>query len=916
MPDWKNEVRAYLAAAKLSPERESDVAEELSQHLNDRYNELMAGGATAGQAQQSVLQELREGKLAAALSAVLRPAPPAIAPGSSEPGSRLAGLFRDFRYAVRVLRMNPGFATVAVLSLALGVGANTAIFQLLDAVRLRTLPVKDPQQIADVRVTQAPNGRTGEFRGRVPLLTTGLWKQIREHQQGFTDVAAWAGLSANFHEGGEAHFGDVLFASGNLFDVIGVPPLLGRVVQPSDDTPGCASPGAVVSYSYWQRELGGRPPLGQVIKLEGHPFEIMGVTPAYFFGLEVGHKFDVALPMCAEKIVYPNYSVLNNPQGWWLAGVGRLKPGWTLERATSQLEAISAGIFQATLPAVYDATDRKDYLAMKLGARPGGSGLSQVRSGYGSSLWILLVISGLVLLIACANLANLMLARASARQREMAVRLAMGASRGRLIRQLLAESFLIAFLGAASGVVLAQLLSKALVGFLATARSRIFIDLHLDWRVLAFTAGLAALTCLIFGLTPAIQASSTAPAEAMKAGGRGVTSGREKFGLRRGLVVLQVALSLVLIVGAFLFVRTLRNLTTLDAGFQQNHLLVADLDLTALNIPKANRIPFKRELRERMQSLPGVISVGETAVLPLSGSVWNGRILIDGKAHGEVNFNYISPDYFRTVGTPLLAGRDFNQNDTLTSPQVAIVTEAFARKFTSGANPVGSTFGVAQQEGKPDRLYQIVGLVKDSKYHDLREDFSPLAFFDQEQADDPDSEAQLVIHSNQSLEDLAAAVRRTTAEINPAIVLEFTVFRTMVRDGLVRERLMATLSGFFGGLAALLAMIGLYGVISYMVVRRRNEIGIRMALGADRRSILSLMMGEAATLLGIGLGAGVVLSLAATTAAKALLFGMKPSDPLTLLVATISLAVVAAVASFWPAQRAARLDPMVALRDE
>ncbi len=919
MPDWKNEVRTYLAAAKLGPELESDVAEELAQHLNDRYHELIAAGSTLDQAQQAVLQELREGKLAAALDAVLGPAIPAIPPGSSEAGSVVGGVARDLRYALRVLRMNPGFTVVAVLSLALGIGANTAIFQLLDAVRLRTLPVKDPEQIADIRVTHAPNGRTGSFRGRAPMLTTALWQQVRAHQQGFTDVAAWGSLRANFHQGGEAKYGDVLYASGNLFDLIGVPPLLGRVILPADDSPECNSAGAVVSYSYWQRELGGRSPLGEIVRVEGHPFEVIGVTPPYFFGLEVGHTFEVAVPLCAEKIISTQSPLLNNPQGWWLAAVGRLKSGWTLERATAQLEAISPAIFQTTLPAAYDATDRKDYLAMKLEARPGGAGVSELRRDYGSSLWVLQAISGLVLLIACANLANLMLARASARQREMAIRLAIGASRGRLIRQLLSESFLIACLGAASGVVLAQLLSKALVGFLATEHSRIFIDLQLDWNVLAFTAGLAIVTCLIFGLTPAIQASGIAPAEAMKAGGRGLTSGRESFGLQRGMVVSQVALSLVLIVGAFLFVRTLRNLMTLDAGFQQNHILVADLDLTALKVPVANLIPFKRELRERMQAIPGVTSVAETRILPLSGDGWNDRIATQDRkqsGHSVATFNRVSPGYFKTVGTPLLAGRDFNQNDTRSSPQVAIVTETFARKFMDGINPIGRTFGAVQQEGKPDRLYQIVGLVKDSKYQDLREDFTPLAFLDADQADDPDPEAQLVVYSNQSLENLATAVRRTAAEINPAIVLQFTVFQTMVRDRLVRERLMATLSGFFGGLAALLAMIGLYGVISYMVVRRRNEIGIRMALGADRRSILSLIMGEAATLLGFGLVVGIVLSLAATTAAKALLFGMKPGDPLTLLVATISLAVVAAVASFWPAHRAAHLDPMIALRDE
>jgi predicted permease len=566
------------------------------------------------------------------------------------------------------------------------------------------------------------------------------------------------------------------------------------------------------------------------------------------------------------------------------------------------------------VPGEFDAIQKKDYLSFQLGAIPAASGVSDLRKDYEDPLWMLLALSGLVLLIACANLANLMLARASARQREMALRLTLGASRTRLIRQLLAESLLLATLGTIAGAVLAQILSRALVAFLSTQRDRIFVELTPDWRVLGFAAGLALLTCLLFGLVPAIQASRTEPGIALKAGGRGATAGRDRFLLRRALVVSQVALSLVLLTGAFLFVRTFRNLVTMNAGFQQDHILVANFDFSPLKLHKESQMAYKRELIERMQAVAGVGSVAETLIVPISHNGWDNNIDVpDGPQRQDITFNRISPGYFRTMETPLLAGRDFNPTDTPTSPRVAIVSEAFAHKFFGGANPVGKKFC---DSGKPDQTYQIIGLAKDTKYYQLREEPVPIAFLSFTQANGPEENSTLMIRSEEPLLPLISSIKLAANEMNPGMVLNFSVFKTQIRDGLLRERLMATMSGFFGALATVLAMIGLYGVISYMVIRRRTEIGVRMALGANRSNILVMVLQEAGILLGIGLAVGTGLALVAGTATSSMLYGLKPRDPLTLGAAIVVMGGVALAASLLPAQRAATLQPMAALREE
>ena len=545
MPDWKSQIHSLMAGAKLDPGREAGVTEELNQHLNDKYEELIAAGATKEEAYATLSTELNSGNLSTELRSLLQSKNQPVPLGKEEGGNLLAELWNDLLYGMRLLRLNPAFAIVAILSLSLGIGANTAIFQLINAVRLRSLPVKNPQELVQVKIVKAPNGRTGSFSGPTPTLTYAIWENIRDRQKAFSNIAAWNSTRLNLNRGGEAKYVRAIFVSGSFFDTLGIQPAMGRLTSPTDDQKGCGSSGVVLSDSFWQRQYGGSgSALGSKITLEGQPFEVIGVTLGSFFGVEVGQSFDVALPLCAEQLIHIEEPLITNPQGWWLGAIGRLRSGWTSEQASSQLATISRGIFETTLPPAYDATDSKNYLSFVLGTLPANSGVSELRKDYENPLWLMMAISGLVLLIACANLANLMVARASARQREMAMRLALGASRNRLIRQMLAESLLLAVIGALIGALVAKGLSGMLVSLLNTQKRQYFLDLHPDWRVLGFTAGLAIFTCLLFGLMPAIQSSRTEPGELMKGQGRGNTSGPDRLGIRRALVISQVALSL------------------------------------------------------------------------------------------------------------------------------------------------------------------------------------------------------------------------------------------------------------------------------------------------------------------------------------------------------------------------------------
>jgi putative ABC transport system permease protein len=829
------------------------------------------------------------------------------------------GIWQDLRYGVRMLLKSPSFTAVAVLSLALGIGANTAIFQLLDAVRLKTLPVKAPQELAEVRI-QDMTGARGSFNSPYPAVSNRIWEQIRDRQQGFSGVLAWSRNEFNLAQGGEVHPAKALWVSGEYFNVLGVQPELGRVFTPSDDSRACSAPGVVISHAFWQHEYGGQKSvIGRKLTLADHPFEIVGVTSPSFFGLEVGRAFDVALPICAEAIMGGKNSRLESGTSWWLMVTGRLKPGWTMKQATDNLQTISPGLFETTLPANYPPVSVKNYLGFKLEAVQIGTGYSELREEYERPLWLLLSIAGLVLLIACANLANLLLARASAREREMAVRQAMGASRARLIRQLLAESLLLAMVGAALGSLLAQTLSRFLVSFLSTAGNAMFLDLALDWRVLGFATGIAALTCVLFGLTPALRATRIEPGAAMKASGRGLTAGRERFSLRRALVVVQVALSLVLVVSAFLFSRSLNKLLTVDKGFQPEGIVMAEAGFARLNIPPERRLAFRRDVLEHIKAIPGVEAASEANLVPLGGNSTNNSVWLEGadeQQKTDSSFSWVGRDYFNTLRIPLLAGRDFDEHDAAGAPKVAIVNETFGRRLLQGANPVGHRFSIEATPNDPETLYEIVGLVKDTKYGVLREEFGPIAFLPSSQYPRPGSGGLFLIRSTLPQAQITAAVKRTLAEINPAINIRFQGFKTMIEESVLRDRLMATLSGFFGVLALLLASIGLYGILSYGVASRTKEIGIRMALGARSREVLSLILREALLLVLVGVVVGLPVIFGATRFASTLLFGLTPTDPVSLSLAVLSMFVVAFVAAFLPARRATKVDPLVALRYE
>jgi putative ABC transport system permease protein len=837
-------------------------------------------------------------------------------PRDREPWKGLSDLLADLRHGLRLLRLNPLFASVAVLSLALGVGANTAMFQLLDAVRLRTLPVRRPESLAQVRFTDQ-DWKPIVFRGDFREVSNPLWEGIRDNQQAFTHVAAVGGYLVNLARGGEARYAQALWVSGQFFDLLEVPSFMGRVLADSDDHPGCGAPSAVISYAFWQREFGADPTiLGKKLVISDLPVEIVGVTPPTFFGPEVGRFYDLALPVCSQELMARDTSTRRDLS--WLSVIGRLKPGWTLERASAHLAALSPELLKATAPSGYGQKDVERYLRLRLGAVSLQSGFSRLRTRYEQPLLVLLAVASGVLLIACANLANLMLARAGARQREIGVRLAVGASRGRLIRQLLAESLLLATLGSVLGWIVALGLSRSLVSLLNSFGARglsYFLDLQLDWRMWLFTLGTAGLTCVLFGLAPALRGTMVSPATLLVSG-RASTPGREHFGLRQIVVCVQVALCFALMVCAALFARSLDNLLSLNAGFRQEGLLYSTLDLRPLNMP-ANRLQeFKRDLLNRVRAIPGVVAAADTFVIPVGGSYWRLGLRVGRDDSRKSVFTWVTPGFFRTMDIPMIAGRDFDDRDTTTAPKVVAVNEAFVRQFFLGADAIGRTFESLSEPNYPQTAYQIVGVVKNAKYQDIREDFQPVVYAPEMQHPTPYAFQILMVRSSAPSASLVAAIKETVAGVHPAIGMDFEMVRNMVLRQFVRERLMASLGGVFGLLAAILATVGLYGVIAYIVVRRTKEIGIRMALGAEPPRIVRMVLKEAVTLLMIGLEAGAVLAWFAVGYAERLLYGLPPRDPASFGAAALILAVVALVAGLIPAWRASRLHPMAALREE
>jgi predicted permease len=821
---------------------------------------------------------------------------------------------QDLRFALRTLRKSPGLAATAILTLALGIGANTAIFQLLDAVRLRSLPVADPESLVRIQI----KGGNHDFgwRANDTALSTALWEHIRTQREAFSGFAAWRSAPYAIGQGDQTRLAEGLWVSGDLFPTLGIVPIKGRLFTPEDDRTGCGVTAAVISYALWQSAFGGKESvIGSSIVIIDHPTQVIGVTPPGFFGLDVGKEFEVALPTCSLPAFVAGDGTLLRPDVFWLQVMGRLRPGWSLAQASALLDAASPGLFEATTPSGYNASALDSYRKFSLTAYPGRNGVSAPRETYDTSLWLLLGTTGLVLLIACANLANLMLARASTREKEMAVRLALGASSGRIIQQLLLESLVLAVSGSILGIGMASFFSRTIVKLLSTETDPIYLATNIDWRVLSFTAFVAVSTCLLFGLAPAFRSSRTQPGAVLKAGGRGMTAGRQKFSFQQTLVVSQIAFSLVLLAGALLFVRSLWNLMTLDPGFRETGILRAYVDFRRLNLPPERYELFKHEILEQIRSIPLVESAATTTHVPLDGSTWSLGVRA-GSTQAQSKFAWVSPGYFRTMEIPFLAGRDFTERDTKEAQPVIIVNETFARQFLGGGNPLGKTIRTDAEHNYPETEYEIVGMVKDTKYGGLRDEIPPEAFAPALQYTDKYYFTNLFIRSSAPPSAIISETREKLRQLHPELKVEYRLFQTQIQNGLVRERLMALLSGFFGALAALLAMIGLYGVISYIIAMRRNEIGIRMALGASRQVVVGIILRQTLGLLALGVGIGLLLAVAATSGAQSLLYGLQPSDPVSLAGAALFLAFVALAASFWPAYRATRHDPMQALRYE
>ena len=829
-------------------------------------------------------------------------------------------MWQDFKYAARLLKRDRGFAIAAILSLALGIGANTAIFQLLDAVRLRTLPVANPQELV---VVHFPRGSklSGRFSSRQPFMTSVQVDELRKQRLDdvFSGMFSWSSASLNTATGGEVRNAETLWVSGETFDVLGVRPAIGRLIEPADDRAGCGASPAVLSYAYWQRAYGGSASaLGQTVRLDGTQFEIVGVTAPDFFGVEVGRRFDVAIPACADALLPSSRGRIGSRGNFWLAVIGRLQPGQTVESANDRLIAVSPAIMAATVPDGYTSEGQAQYKNNKLNARAAGSGLSDLREEFAKPLFVLLGATGLVLLIACANLANLLLARATARQREIAIRLAIGASRKRIVGQLLTESVMLALIGTALGVIVARGLTDILMAQLgAGAAGSLFLDLSWNMTVFAFTAGVAATACLLFGLAPAMQATALAPVTALKAGGRGNSEARgRRFGLRKGLVVAQVSLSLVLLIGALLFGQTLYNVLTIDAGFDQQVMHV-ELAHPSLQLEDPVQLQIVREdIRQRIAAVPGVADAVLVNNAPLSDNWRNEYVYADGKPEKALaNFSTVGPNFFDAIGVPILKGRAFSPADSLNAAPVAVVNETFVKKFFPSADPIGRRIWIEVAEGTPITKIEVVGVSRDTKYGDIRDDYDPVVHLPMAQNSDGRL-VRILVKPRGRMDGVMAAITREVGRVNPEISVEMRVIGQSVRDGLVRERLMAALSGAFGALAGLLAAIGIYGVMSYTVTRRANEIGIRLAMGASRTGVLRLVIGEAVWLVGAGIVIGTALGLGAAKAASSLLFGLQPGDPLTIAGAIALLATIGLIASYLPARRASRVDPMNVLRQE
>jgi len=840
----------------------------------------------------------------------------------------MSTLMQDLRYAFRRLRQSPGFAAVCVITLALGIGANTAIFTLVDAIMLKSLPVANPKELYRLG-NDANCCLLGGFQGNWSIFSYPLYQQFRDHTPEFREMAAFQGglPSVSVRRNGtnapdEPYMGE--FVSGNYFPMFGLGAFVGRVITPEDDRSGAAAV-AVMNYRTWQQHFGLDPMVvGATFTINMIPYTVVGVAPPGFFGDQLRpDPPDFWLPLATEPALSGQNSVLNNPRLHWLYIIGRLKPG---TRPASVQSKVTVAL-QQWLSTQPDLTphDRSELGKQRIVVTPGGGGVANLQQQTAAGLRLLMTISGLVLLIACANIANLLLARGAATRFETAIRVALGAPRHRLIREVMAESILLGVLGGLAGLFVAFEGTRTILLIAFRGAHYIPINPAPSLQVLGFAFLLACVTGIVFGVAPAWITSHSDPADTLRGAGR---STRDRSSLpRQSLVVLQVALSAVLLIGAGLLSQTLRNLENQRFGFETESRLIVRVNPALAGYKVEKLYGLYQQLEQHLPQIPGVVSASYSIYSPMRGDNWSLGIHIEGHPPEErigASFDRVGPHYFETIGTRLLRGRTIGDEDTPTSRHVAVINETFARKFFPKEDPIDRHFGMGDASNSGD--LEIVGIVEDAKYSEAREPAYPTFFMPfLQMAKDPKLFFMVGSHFMGDIElrvagkpeNLEPAVRRALADIDPNLtVLDIVSLSEQLDRNFNQDRLIARLTELFGLLALVLACVGLYGVTAYSVARRTSEIGIRMALGADRRNVLGLVLRGALIQLGLGLAIGIPVALAGGRLAANQLYGVKSHDPAILGLAVVVLAACALLAAFVPARRAASIDPMQALRTE
>jgi predicted permease len=834
----------------------------------------------------------------------------------------MGALLQDVRYALRMLAKSPGFTLIAILTLALGIGANAAIFSVTDQVLLRLLPVQKPEELVVLRSPGPNPGRNWSDGDAGAAFSYPMYKDLRDHNPVFSGLLARFAVQASVSGQGQTELANGELVSGNYFEVLGVRPALGRVLTSQDETAPGANPETVLSYGYWERHFGRNPEiLNKQLVVNGVSMTVVGVVAPGFFGVQVGQTPDIFIPITMKAQMTPNWDGLADRKDHWLAMLGRLKPGMSPARAEAGIAPEYSAVLQSEAADLKLSRDRnKQFLDKKILLETGSHGRPILQHDAGKPLWILMSMVGLVLLIACANLASLLVARGEARQREIAVRMAMGAGRWRLIRQLLTESLLISLAGGVAGLLVGSWTLGALVGSIPESLGAQGLQAKFDYRVLLFALGLSILTGLLFGLIPALRSTHADLQSTLREQGANVFGGKSNVRLRKALLVSQVALTVVLLAAAGFFAQSLMNLKRQNLGVKTDHVIQFAVAPELNRYTPEQTIALADRLRENIAGLPGVRSVSAAEMSLLSNSESYANITAEGYAVSEdtntdVQQNWIGPNFFATLGIPLLSGREFDPRDTSIAPKVAIVSEKMAQTYFRGQNAIGRHFAFGSGNGvHPD--IEIVGVVKDSKNTGLRQEIRPLVYIPYTQ-DKHFGNVTFYVRTDLEPTALAATLRKTvqTADANLP-VFDMKTLAQQVDEIAFSERLLTFFSLCLGLLAALLAAIGLYGVMAYMVAQRTREIGIRMALGATQRNVAWLVLREIVRISAAGLVIGLVAAFGLGKVIESQLFGVKASNPLVFLISAVLLSSVALLAGWLPARKAASVDPMVALRYE